>query len=154
VVDFPTKEEVTFFLKTYRSKFRKNPLDLVLSWLDQDINYIKSSNVDQNGIETIKRENKIDFFDLVLIDGSEFTGKAELDKVYGAKYILLDDILSYKNFHNYRKLLEDKNYRLIDRDLRKRNRWAAFEKVAFDEQPRHPLPSPIAHTHLCPLAKI
>jgi hypothetical protein len=145
VVDFPTKEEVTFFLKTYRSKFRKNPLDLVLSWLDQDINYIKSSNVDQNGIETIKRENKIDFFDLVLIDGSEFTGKAELDKVYGAKYILLDDILSYKNFDNYRKLLEDKNYRLIDRDLRKRNRWAAFEKVAFDEQPRHPLPSPIAH---------
>jgi hypothetical protein len=65
-----------------------------------------------------------------------------LDKVYGAKYILLDDILYYKNFQNYRKLLEDKNYRLIDRDLRKRNRWAAFEKVALTNNPvTHPPPS-------------
>jgi hypothetical protein len=133
--DFPSSAEVSIFYKKHRTKLRQHSLEQILQWLDQDINYIKSSNVDQNGIETIKRENKIDFFDLVLIDGSEFTGKAELDKVYGAKYILLDDILCFKNFYNYKKLLRDKNYRLISSDLHLRNGWAAFEKVALTNNP-------------------
>ncbi len=133
--DFPSKEEISIFYKKHRTKLGQYPLEQILEWLDQDLSYIKSSNVDQNGIETIKMENKIDFFDLVLIDGSEFTGKAELDKVYGAKYILLDDILCFKNFYNYKKLLRDKNYRLIGSDLRLRNGWAAFEKVALTNNP-------------------
>ncbi len=135
LTDFPSKKEVSIFYKKHRTKLRKYPLDQILEWLVQDLSYIMSSNVDQNGIETIKKENKIDFFDVVLIDGSEFTGKAELDKVYGAKYILLDDILCFKNFYNYKKLLRDKNYRLISSDLHIRNCWAAFEKVALTNNP-------------------
>ena len=100
-----------------------------MNWLDQDIDYIKLSNVNQNGIEFIKEQNNIDFFDVVLIDGSEFTGEAEFQKIYGATYILLDDICAYKNFFNYKSLLKDKNYRLIGRDLKLRNGWAAFKKV-------------------------
>jgi hypothetical protein len=37
---------------------------------------------------------------MVLIDGSEFTGIKEFEYIYGAKYILLDDIKGYKNYEN------------------------------------------------------
>lgn len=87
------------------------------------------ANVNQNGIEFIKEQNNIEFFDVVLIDGSEFTGEAELQKIYGGTYILLDDICAYKNFFNYKALLKDRKYKLIGRDLRLRNGWAAFKKV-------------------------
>jgi len=36
----------------------------------------------------IKQENKINFFDVVLIDGSEFIKYFELDGVCGARFIL------------------------------------------------------------------
>ena len=66
---------------------------------------------------------------MVLIDGSEFTGKPELDLVYGAKFILLDDIRAYKNYHNYKRLLNDKNYKLIEEQPFLRNGYAIFSKI-------------------------
>jgi hypothetical protein len=121
--DFPTKEKISNFYRHFHSILRQYSEKEVLSWLERDIDYVKLSNVNQNGIEFI------DFFDVVLIDGSEFTGEAEFQKIYGATYILLDDICAYKNFFNYKSLLKDKNYRLIGRDLKLRNGWAAFKKV-------------------------
>jgi hypothetical protein len=126
--DFPKKKAVANFYKNYDSRLRNYPLHDVLQWLEQDIRYLTTSGVNQNGIETIKKLNGISYFDIVLIDGSEFTGEAELKYVYGAKYILLDDILAFKNYFNYKKLLQDCNYTLIASDLNLRNGWAAFEK--------------------------
>jgi len=126
--DFPKKKDVVNFYKKYDSRLRNYALHEVLQWLEQDIRYLTTSGVNQNGIETIKKENGISCFDIVLIDGSEFTGEAELKYVYGAKYILLDDILAFKNYFNYKKLLQDCNYKLIAEDLNLRNGWAAFEK--------------------------
>ena len=80
----------------------------------------------------IKKENKIDYFDIVLLDGCEFTGEAELKKIYGARYIFLDDIMAFKNWHNYRSLLNDKNYVLVDEDKGLRHGWALFKKVFYD----------------------
>ncbi|MHC5832091.1 MAG: hypothetical protein ACYT04_92970, partial [Nostoc sp.] len=89
------------------------PLERVLGWLRQDIEYVNKSGVSDNGIQKIKKENNIDCFDLVLIDGSEFTGEAELDEVYGANLICLDDITTFKNYRNHQRLLADQNYVLI-----------------------------------------
>ncbi|MBW2169777.1 MAG: tetratricopeptide repeat protein, partial [Deltaproteobacteria bacterium] len=72
----------------------------------------------------------------VLIDGSEFTGKAELDEVYGAKIIMLDDINGYKNYHNYQRLVADKTYELIAENWQVRNGYAAFRRIA-DPLPIH-----------------
>jgi len=101
---------------------------LLLDWLKQDIAYVKSSGVPQDGIRLIKKENHIYTFDMVLIDGSEFTGKPEFDLIYGAKFILLDDIFGYKNHDNYIKLLNDQNYFLLKENLLLRNGYAIFEK--------------------------
>ncbi|MHC5833903.1 MAG: hypothetical protein ACYT04_000000102360, partial [Nostoc sp.] len=85
--------------------------------------------VSDNGIQTIKDENNIDYFDLVLIDGSEFTGQAELDEVYGASFICLDDITTFKNYRNHQKLLADKNYVLLFQSTVVRNGYSIFKKI-------------------------
>ena len=124
---FPTEEEVIDFLETAPTILKGT--QEVLRWLRQDIEYIKNSGVFQEGIALIKKQNSIEYFDMVLIDGSEFTGKPELDLVYGAKYILLDDIFCYKNLDNYEKLCCDPNYRLFAQDTYLRGGWAAFVKI-------------------------
>ena len=80
------------------------------------------------GIRQVREANKIDLFDAVLIDGSEFTGPADLDEVYGARFLLLDDIKTYKNYDNYRRLRRDPAYRLLSRSWWLRNGFAVFSR--------------------------
>jgi hypothetical protein len=105
-------------------------LDQVLSWLDQDLSYIASSGLDACGIDFIKKDQGIEYFDMVLIDGSEFTGHAELSLVMSAKIIALDDINAFKNFQSYQALISDPNYKVIAREMGLRNGFAIFEKVS------------------------
>lgn len=126
---FPSESEISEFYNTTKSKLKSVSLDQVLGWLKQDIEYVESAGVPQTGIEIIKQENNIQNFDLVLIDGSEFTGKAELDLVYGARFILLDDIRTYKNYHNFIRLKKDPAYKLIKKNTKLRNGFAIFEKT-------------------------
>ena len=102
----------------------------------QDIDYVRCTGVNEDGIERIKREHDIDCFDMVLIDGSEFTGKYELDKVYGARFILLDDINGFKNYDNYQRLVADQTYQLIAENWKVRNGYAVFKRIA-DPLPIH-----------------
>ncbi len=80
------------------------------------------------GIELIKSDQGIEYFDMILIDGSEFTGQAEFPHVYGAKWILLDDIRTFKNYNNYMKLAFDPHYKLVEVKLNLRNGYAVFKK--------------------------
>ncbi|KJH71512.1 FkbM family methyltransferase [Aliterella atlantica] len=125
---FPSENEVTKFYNNNQTSLNHYPLDRVLGWLQQDIDYVKSSGVMSNGITKIKQENNINVFDLVLIDGSEFTGIAELNELYGAKIICLDDINTFKNYQNYQKLLVDKNYVLVAQNFFVRNGYSIFKK--------------------------
>ncbi|QLE54861.1 class I SAM-dependent methyltransferase [Nostoc sp. TCL26-01] len=127
VESFPTVQEVIDFYQNTNNNLKKYPLERVLYWLQQDIEYVKNSGLSTNGIKKIKLENNIDSFDLVLIDGSEFTGSAELDEIYGAKYICLDDINTFKNNKNFLRLLNDSNYVLIESKLNVRNGYAIFK---------------------------
>jgi hypothetical protein len=124
---FPLESEVVSFYQTVHTNLNNTPIEEMLRWLRQDIDYIKSHQILQNGIEWIKKSNGIDHFDIVLIDGSEFTGKAELDLVYGAKFILLDDTNAFKNYNNYKKLLQDPSYELLEEDQKVRNGYAIFK---------------------------
>lgn len=130
---FPSEDEVAEFYHTTPTNLNYYPLERIISWLHQDIAYVKDSGVEGSGIEKIKQENNIDFFDVVLIDGSEFTGCAELDQVYGAKFILLDDINAFKNYHNHQKLLADKGYILIAENKKTRNGYSIFKKASETE---------------------
>jgi hypothetical protein len=126
--DFPKEEEVLSFMRTVKTSLRGFTEKEVMHWLREDIDYVSHANVPQNGIELIGQEWDIGYFDVVLIDGSEFTGQAEFERIYGAKWILLDDIRSFKNYANYTRLLRDYNYQLIEENLFLRNGYAVFKK--------------------------
>lgn len=126
---FPSEDEVRKFYETTQTNLNLYPLKRVLGWLKQDIEYVKSLGVSDYGIRKIKEENNIDYFDLVLIDGSEFAGIAELNEVYGANFILLDDINTFKNYSNHQKLIVDENYTLVAENLSVRNGYSVFRRV-------------------------
>ncbi|GCL36873.1 glycosyl transferase, group 1 [Sphaerospermopsis reniformis] len=129
IESFPDEQEVINFYEKTNNNLKFYPLDRVLNWLHQDIEYVKESGFSENGIRKIKNENNIDYFDIVLIDGSEFTGGAELEEIYGAKYIFLDDITTFKNYENHNRLLSDKNYELISQNNSLRNGYSIFKKI-------------------------
>jgi FkbM family methyltransferase len=128
---FPTEAEIQEFYQTQQTYLNLYPLEQVLDWWKADTEYLKTSGVETHGIRKIKTENNIDVFDLVLIDGSEFTGIAELEEVYGATLIILDDINTFKNYQNYTKLLTDSKYTLLQENKRLRNGYAIFGSVSY-----------------------
>lgn len=129
--DFPKEEVVTSFYNLTPTNLNFFPLEMVLGWLRRDIDYIKAHPVPQNGIEIIKNINRIRKFGMVLIDGCEFTGMAEMKYIYGANYILLDDINTFKNFTNYKNLCADKSYELLEANPYVRNGYAIFKRKKY-----------------------
>lgn len=127
---FPSKEAVIHFYQNFKTNLNLYPLEQVLGWLEQDLSYIASSGLDACGIDFIKKDQGIEFFDMVLIDGSEFTGSAELSAVIGAKIIALDDINAFKNFQSYQLLINHPGYKIIAREAGLRNGFAIFERVS------------------------
>ncbi|MBN2143604.1 MAG: glycosyltransferase [Candidatus Aureabacteria bacterium] len=128
VLKFPSEEKVKAFYYSLSKNESVYPLDKILGWLKQDIEYVRQSKVSDNGIQRIKEENHIEYFDMVLIDGSEFLGEAELEEVYGAGIILLDDINGYKNYKNRQRLLNDPQYTLLAENRKVRNGYAIFKR--------------------------
>jgi hypothetical protein len=126
--EFPSEEEITVFYNTVKTNLNNFPLKEVLRWLKQDLDYIEDNIVSCGGIEYIQAVYHTKTFDLVLIDGSEFTGKKELEKIKGSKCIVLDDINSFKNYYSYQDLSNDIDYRLIKENWKLRNGFAIFER--------------------------
>ncbi len=126
---FPSAAEVGDFYRDVPSRLGDFELATVLGWLQQDIDYLGDHALSSPGIAHIKERHGIDTFDVVLIDGSEFSGSAELDEVYGARFLLLDDTETFKNWANTRRLESDRNYRLVRADPSVRNGFAVFERA-------------------------
>lgn len=126
---FPSSADVERFYREVPSRLRAFELDTVLGWLHQDVDYLREHALSSPGIALIKEQHGLDGFDAVLIDGSEFTGSAELDEVYGARFLLLDDTMTFKNWENARRLEADPCYRPIRADSSRRNGFAVFERV-------------------------
>ena len=127
---FPKEADVIEFYRNRDSKMKRVPLHRVLRWLRQDLRYVRRLGPSRNGIQMIKEQNAIDRFGMVLIDGSEFTGEAELAEVYGADYILLDDIGTFKNLAGFERLRDDPEYRITASNPDLRNGYAVFERTA------------------------
>lgn len=126
---FPSPTEVEAFYRDIPSRLRDFDLATVLGWLQQDVDYLRDHGLSRPGIAEVKERYAIEAFDAVLIDGSEFAGKAELNEVYGARFLLLDDTQTFKNWENSRRLEADPNYRLIRADAETRYGFAVFEAV-------------------------
>ncbi len=126
--EFPSPQTVRQFYHDVASGLRKFPLEQVLGWLEHDVQYVREEGVEAGAIEAIKAEHGIDTFDLVLIDGSEFTGEVEYEKVEGARLVVLDDTNTFKCWRVRERLLADPMYDVIADDQTLRNGYAAFRK--------------------------
>ena len=125
---FPTAAQVENFLKTVDGPLREYPVEQILGWLEEDLAYIEKEDVPCGCIAEIKRARGIEHFGAVLIDGSEFTGDAELDEVYGAEFILLDDTQTYKCHSARQRLLHDPGYEMIADNPTLRHGYSIFQR--------------------------
>jgi hypothetical protein len=120
------KYEVEEFYKNTKTNLNQYPLEQVLGWLEECIETAKDYS--SNAIEDIHFEHNVNF-NFVLIDGSPFSGEAELRCVrpfLAEKAIIaLDDVNDIKNWANYHKL---KGFaKLLWEDWSVRNGAAIFE---------------------------
>jgi hypothetical protein len=95
---------------------------------------MEASQIDVNGIQSILVLEKIDHFDMVIIDGREFTGYAELQQLIGSNLILLGCTRTFKNQQSLQLLMRDSNYKLLFSEPALGNGFAAFVKKQYLEQ--------------------
>jgi hypothetical protein len=120
------KNDIEEFYRTTKTNLNQYPLEQVLGWLEECLQTAK--NYSTNAIEDIHFEHNVNF-NFVLIDGSPFSGEAELRCVrpfLAEKAIIaLDDVNDIKNLANYHKL---KGFaKLLWEDWSVRNGAAIFQ---------------------------
>lgn len=135
--DFLAEDEIRRFYTESQTRLNETPLDEVFRWRIQDLAYLQEHGVPSNGIARVMQENHVDRFDLVLIDGSAFTGEAELRAVLGAGIIALDDVNDIKNGRNFLTLNRHPEYRLLAMDLVWRNGFAIFARPPLESTTRN-----------------
>ncbi len=127
--EFPSEDDVKKFMVDYEGPLKSLPVDRVVGWLRQDIEYVRRSGADINGISAVKLRHNLKTFDAAIIDGSEFTGAVELRYLMGSKYILLDDTETFKCRLAFERLISDPRYDCIAYDPKLRNGYAIFERI-------------------------
>ena len=109
---------------------RRYSLKMIKGWMAEDIKEV--SDAPQNGIELANKFMVCDCPNMVLIDGSAFSGYAELVAVMGSDTIILDDTMDIKNWESFHKLSNGNTlygYRLIAENRKYRNGYAIFERI-------------------------
>jgi hypothetical protein len=106
---FCAAQEVADFHHTPGNLLQQYPLESVLGWLQQGL-ATAASLEDQDGIQTVRAFAGIEHFDLAIIDGSEFTGFAEVQQVIGASLIFLGCTRTFKNARSLQWLRQHPDY--------------------------------------------
>jgi hypothetical protein len=108
------------------------PLDLFADKLESEKKYLNTTQRSRSCIVEIKQAQNIDRFDFVVLDGSLFSGEADLDAVYGANFILLTSINSLKDYANHKRLSEDNDYVLITCNKAPRAGYSMFRRKDYE----------------------
>ena len=103
VSEYMTEEDVKDFYNQIPSQLNEYPLESVLSWYYNELKSISEWNIPTGIIDDVFNEGDPKP-DLVLLDGSPFSGYAEYKKIEGAKIIILDDTFDIKHWRSNRRL--------------------------------------------------
>jgi hypothetical protein len=126
--EYPTKGQIEDFYNTIKTQLNQYPIEFVLSWYDTEIEKVEYLGDKIGGIDQIKKDNNIKNFDMVILDGSPFTGYQEFLKIVGAKIIVLDDIIDIKHHFTQLALRENEGYECIFCNAALRNGYAIWVK--------------------------
>lgn len=127
--ELPAWNDIVHFYRTRKTFLNNYTLETVKQWYDTGVNYATQTGLTNNGIREIKLDFKLSNFDLVLIDGSEFTGEQDLYSVMGSKTIILDDCLTYKCYQAYQVLSHHSSYSLMVANMENRHGYAVFQRL-------------------------
>lgn len=127
---YASVDEVRAFHGALQTALNAFPLDEVLGWRRAELEYLRTAGIPVDGIEAIRRDHGVDRFDAVLLDGSEFTARSELELVHGALWLALDDVNSFKNHGNCVRLVADPAYELVAANPRLRHGYAVFRRAS------------------------
>jgi hypothetical protein len=120
------KKDIEEFYETTKTNLNQYPLEQVLGW--HNVCLETAYQYKTSAIEDIHFEHNVDF-NFVLIDGSPFSGEAELRCVRPflaeKAVIALDDVNDIKNYANYQKL--KRTATLLWEDMACRNGAAIFQ---------------------------
>lgn len=120
------KFDILEFYTNRKTNLNQYSSETVLGWYSECLDLAKP--YETNAIEDIHFDHNVDF-DFVLIDGSPFSGEAELRCVRPflaeKAVIALDDINDIKNWDNYHKLKD--HAKLLWEDWSVRNGAAIFQ---------------------------
>jgi len=113
----PSEEEVSKFI--IETGVHGGNVPEVLRWLRQDIEYTNKNGLNENGIQKVKDDLKVNSFSFVILDSGEFCSNAEFKELPDCDAYFLDDIHAYKNWFVHRKLEQDNHYiKLFQEDIR------------------------------------
>jgi len=98
----------------------------VLKWYENEHIIVDEMKTPRDGIRTIMRENSIERFDMVLIDGSPFTAISEMKLIYGAKVIVMDDIMGLKCLETHARMKQSRDYMLYKTNTTLRNGFSIW----------------------------
>ena len=126
--EYPSDQAVTYFYQTATTTLNTQRIDQVIARLRQDRDQLRLARLTEGGIERVKAASGIQQFDLVVIDGSEFTGEAELLHCLGARVIVLNGVNAHRCFNAYRMLASHIAYQLVQQNLQLRTGYAVFER--------------------------
>lgn len=132
VEDYIDDIDINLFWMTHGYSYniiRCHSIKTVKKWRADEINLITESGIDQNGIDQAKMFIGEKCFDMVLIDGSAFAAEEEMERIIGAKIIVMDDTRDIKCHSAQRTLFKNKEYRVVKDDDGYRNGFTAFVKV-------------------------
>jgi hypothetical protein len=131
VASFPLPEDLARFYQEGPDRLADYPLDMVQQWLANDRREVEQSGVPGDGISLAQLRSGAERFDLVVIDGREFTGEAEWNRLKGANIVILGCTRTFKNRRNMQRLLEDPEYEAIFSAPEAGNGYAVFVRKAF-----------------------
>lgn len=92
--------EIRHFYDTIKTNLNQYPIEEVLKWKQEEINYVKSNKIPLYGLQTMKQHHDLKHVDLVIFDGSAFCGMADFMSLCDSinpKWIIFDDINDIKN---------------------------------------------------------
>lgn len=131
IADYMTDEEIDRFYDAHGyavNTIRDFGRATVKLWRKDELEMISDNNVPTDWIYVIERCHDIHDFDIVLIDGSAFTGTAEYKQVRGAKWIIMDDVNDIKCLHAHTEAIGD-GYEIDAEDLSYRNGYTVLRRV-------------------------
>ena len=123
------------------------------TWLAADR---KGAEAQPEGLAVLEPLCKANVFDLVVLDGGEFSGipewaAIERDQVLaewdgatgkwtkGIRYVAMDDTRTYKNRANFKEFTASSEWTLLEGNQAERNGWAIFERAKRDAAVAVPL---------------